>query len=77
MISWVESCAFLVFPEDSPALFKAGGEFDQIKWYPLEAEAINRVPTGQARFIRDSIPELVNAGHLDEAGAEKLLTSTG
>ena len=75
--AWVESRAFLVLPEDAPTLLRAAGEFDEIKWRPLDAETVNRLPSDQARFVRESVSRLVESGQLDENSAESLLTSTG
>jgi len=75
--AWVESRVFLLLPEHTPALLAPGGEFEEVRWRPLDAETINRVPAGQARFIRDCVPQLVEAGRLDTAAADRLLASTG
>ena len=75
--AWVESRAYLILPEVAPALLEAGGEFDEIKWWPLDAKTVNRIPSDQARFIRDSLPRLVEAGRMDQTAADTLLASTG
>lgn len=77
--AWVESRVSLIVVggDLGRSTFQPGGEFDEVKWWPLEAETINRVPSGQARFVRDSITRLVEAGDLDKAAAEDLLAATG
>ena len=77
--AWVESRVSLIVASSDlrRSTFRPGGEFDEVKWWPLEAETINRVPSGQARFVRESLTRLMEAGHLDKATAENLLTATG
>jgi len=75
--AWVESCAFLVLPEVAPVLLKPGGEFDEIKWWPLDEDTVNKIPSDQARFIRKSISYLVTAERLDQAAADAFIASTG
>jgi ADP-ribose pyrophosphatase len=75
--AWVESRAFLVLPAEAPSLLTSGGEFDETKWWPLDDETVNRVPAGQARFIRESVPRLIESGRMDQAAADRLLASTG
>jgi ADP-ribose pyrophosphatase len=75
--AWVETQAFLVLPEAVPTLLTPGVEFDEIKWRPLDAETVNRVPSDQARLIRESIPRLVESTLLDAAAGDQLLASTG
>jgi ADP-ribose pyrophosphatase len=75
--AWVESRAFLIVAQDVPPLLEAGGEFDEVKWWPLEAETVNRIPADQARIIRESIPFLEATGVVDAHVGEGLLASTG
>jgi ADP-ribose pyrophosphatase len=75
--AWVESQAFMVLPEDVPTLLSPGAEFDEIKWWPLDADTVNRLPSDQASFIRKGVARLVETGLLDEVGGEEFLASTG
>jgi len=75
--AWVESRACLVLPDEAPTLLSPGGEFDEIKWWPLDDDTVNRVSAGQARFIRESVSRLRESGRMDEAAANRLLASTG
>ncbi len=77
--AWVESRVSLIVVggDLGRSTFRPGGEFDEVKWWPLEAETINRVPSGQARFVRESITRLVEAGQMDKSTAESLLAATG
>lgn len=75
--AWVESRAYLVLPDEARTLLNPGGEFEEIKWWPLEAETVNRLPSDQARFLREGVSRLVEGGVLDEESGDKLLESTG
>ena len=75
--AWVESRAYLVLPDEAPTLLSPGGEFEEIKWWPLEAETLNRLPSDQARFLREGVSQLVQGGVMDAESGDKLLESTG
>jgi len=75
--AWVESRAILILPEEAPTLLRPGGEFEEIRWWPMAAEIVNRFPPDQARFLREGIPQLVQTGVLEEGVGERLLASTG
>ena len=76
--AWVESQAYLLFEDGGqyPDTFKPEGEFDEVKWWPLTAETVNRVPAGQAKFIRKALTKLKEKGQIEEALAEQLLAAT-
>ena len=76
--AWVESRSYLFSTEADavPGRFEAGGEFDEVKWWPLDAKTVNRVPSGQARSIRESLTKLMEMGRIDKSLAEKLLAAT-
>jgi ADP-ribose pyrophosphatase len=77
--AWVEGRGYLVQLEDvdSASAFEPGGEFDEVRWWPLEADTINRVSSRQLVFIRDAIQKLVDSGLMDAGAAEELLARTG
>ena len=78
--AWVEARATLFLldsEEDVPALFDAGGDWEQVAWWPLDAETINRMPTGQADIVRKTLQLLTEAGAIDEAAGRLLLAKTG
>ncbi len=54
-----------------------GEHFDEVRWWPLEADTVNRVPSGQARFIRESVTKLMESGQMEKSQAEHLLARTG
>jgi len=77
--AWVEGRGYLVQLEDadSASAFEPGGEFDEVRWWPLEADTINRVSSRQVVFIRNAIQKLVDSGLMDAGAAEELLARTG
>jgi ADP-ribose diphosphatase len=77
--AWVEVQAVLYFDSDGtlPEVAFPGGDFEEVKWWPLDATTVNRVPSSQASLLRDAIEWLRNAGRLDAAVAARLLERTG
>jgi ADP-ribose pyrophosphatase len=75
--AWVESQALLLVPKEAPTLLSAGGAFDEIRWRPLDAEFVNRLPADQAAFVREGMPAMVENGLLDQVAADRLLGATG
>jgi ADP-ribose pyrophosphatase YjhB (NUDIX family) len=77
--AWVETRALLFLDAEGqlPDLLVPGGDFEEIKWWPLDADTINRVPSGQAVFLRAAVRRLTETGRLQSAAAESLLASTG
>jgi ADP-ribose pyrophosphatase len=77
--AWVETQAFLFhgLADRTPGPLKAGGEFDELRWWPLEAETVNRVPSDQARSIRGAVTRLIDTGQLDRSEGDRLLERTG
>lgn len=51
--------------------------FDEVAWYPLETETINRLATGQAPLVRAAIALLEKSERLEPGRAESLLVATG
>ncbi len=77
--AWVESRAYVttVNAEQAPESFTPGGAFDDVKWWPLDATTANRVPAGQAIFLREGVKHLRANGLMDEATADAFLAKTG
>jgi ADP-ribose pyrophosphatase len=77
--AWVESRAYMLHLDASgaPISFEPGGDFDEIQWWPLDADTVNRVPSGQALFIRSTVEALVESGRLGAGVGEDLLARTG
>jgi ADP-ribose pyrophosphatase len=76
--AWVEShtLLFQTEAEVAPGTFEPGSEFDEIRWWPLNAETVNRIPTGQVRFVREGVTRLMDTGRVDKPTAERLLAAT-
>jgi hypothetical protein len=77
--AWVETRALLFFDAEGtlPDLLTPGAGFEEVKWQPLDAATINRVPSGQAVYLRAAVQSLGDSGRLASATAESLLASTG
>jgi ADP-ribose pyrophosphatase len=77
--AWVESRVYLLDAGNlgAPESFNPGGDFDEVKWWPLTAETVNKVPSGTAGFIREAVIALKNSKRIDAGAAESLLAQTG
>jgi len=77
--AWVEGRGYLAQVEDvdSASAFEPGGEFDEVRWWPLEADSVNRVSSRQVVFIREAIRKLAETGRMESGAADELLTRTG
>jgi ADP-ribose pyrophosphatase len=77
--AWVESRGFLFHGQADamPGTFDPGGEFDEVGWWPLDADTVNRLPSDQARLIRESVTRLIESERLDRSVGEELLERTG
>jgi len=77
--AWIESLAYLLFEGDGSATesFDPGGEFNEVRWWPLTPKTVNRVPSGTARIIRAAVNALKDSGRMQPAEAVSLLAKTG
>jgi ADP-ribose pyrophosphatase len=77
--AWVESRVYLMCAGDgaAPESFEPGGGFDEVRWYPLNANTINSVPSATARFIREAVSALKANDRMEAAAANSLLAKTG
>lgn len=91
--AWIESRAYLLYDTDGtfpdmgatswsrafrvPGAGSEPSQFDEVKWWPLDAETVNRVSSGPASFIRASVRALMESGRMERAVAERLLSKTG
>ncbi|MEO0649136.1 MAG: ATP-binding protein [Planctomycetota bacterium] len=77
--AWVEAQVFLAFARTDPAATspEPGGEFDNVRWWPLDPSTINRLDSTAAGFLRTAIRSLASDGRMDAASSEQLLTRTG
>jgi ADP-ribose pyrophosphatase len=77
--AWVEMRTFLFFMDfdAAPQRFEPGSDFEEVRWMPLDAETVNRIPSNEARLIRRSIKHLQQTAAIDDAMATQLLAATG
>lgn len=77
--AWVEIRAELVHLdfERAASSFVPGGQFEDVRWCRLDSETINRLPAGQAAYVREAVKLLARSGALDESRAKRLLEKTG
>jgi ADP-ribose pyrophosphatase len=77
--AWVEMRTFLFFMDfdAAPQRFEPGSDFEEVRWMPLDAETVNRIPSNEARLIRRSIKHLQQTSAIDDAMATRLLAATG
>jgi ADP-ribose pyrophosphatase len=77
--AWVEVHAFLSLSDFSsaPHDFQPGGDFEEIRWMPVEAKTINRMPSAEAQFIREAVRLIERDNVISEAAANRVLTRTG
>jgi ADP-ribose pyrophosphatase len=61
----------------APESFDPGGDFDEVRWWPLTAETVNKVPSGTAGFIREAVTALKVSNRIDADAADALLAKTG
>jgi ADP-ribose pyrophosphatase len=77
--AWVEIRASLLHhtADTAPGSFRPGGEFEEVQWQPLDADTVNRMPSGEARFVREAVKRLRDTSAIDADQARSLLASTG
>jgi hypothetical protein len=77
--AWVEiraeslHCAF----DEAETSFRPGGQFEEVRWYPLIPKTVNRIPPGQAEYVRKAVGVLAKSGKVEESQANDLLEKTG
>jgi ADP-ribose pyrophosphatase YjhB (NUDIX family) len=77
--AWVESRAYIVMADagEAPDLFTPAGYFEDVGWWPLDAETVNRMPSAQASMIQAALEGLKDAGQLNYELSEQLLGKKG
>jgi ADP-ribose pyrophosphatase len=77
--AWVEMQARLFHRDDgcTPLQLRAGGNFDDVEWWPLNARAINGLPPSQALLVREAVKRLQATDSIERAQALALLVKTG
>jgi ADP-ribose pyrophosphatase len=77
--AWVEIQAFLSVIEfsDAPREFRPGGNFDTVRWMPIDEQTINRMSSAEARIVRQAIKRGEQDQRISEATAGQVLARTG
>jgi ADP-ribose pyrophosphatase len=77
--AWVEvhGCLLVLDAHQVPDLLLATDRYEELKWWSLGPDTINRLPSTTAAVARASIQQLVQLGHLAPEEADGLLARTG
>jgi ADP-ribose pyrophosphatase YjhB (NUDIX family) len=77
--AWVEIQAFLSVVEfaDAPREFRPGGDFETVRWMPIDVQTINRMPSAEARIVRQAIKRLEQEQRISETTAGHMLARMG
>jgi hypothetical protein len=63
---------------ESPSFqIRPGGSFDDVDWWPLDAEIVNNLPANQAFLVREAVKRLQETGGMEKSYAKALLAKTG
>ncbi|MHC4079779.1 MAG: NUDIX domain-containing protein [Planctomycetota bacterium] len=77
--AWVEIRAGLAVVEfdDAPREFVPGGDFETVRWMPVDADTVNRMPSAEARFVQQALRHLQQDGTIGDAMAQQVLSRSG
>ena len=77
--AWIEIQArlFHLGNGSGPSRFHPGNGFEEVKWWHLDARTVNRLPSNQARLVREAVNRLRATDCIDKALAVSLLAKTG
>jgi ADP-ribose pyrophosphatase len=77
--AWVEIRAGLAVVEfdDAPREFVPGGDFETVRWMPVDADTVNRMPSAEARFVQQALRHLQQDGTIGDATAQQVLSRSG
>ena len=77
--AWIEIQAqmFNLGGDSGHLRFRPGHGFEEIEWYRLDARTINRLPSNQARLVREAVTKLRETESIEKALAVSLLANTG
>jgi len=63
--------------DEAPDLFEAPDHFQEVGWWPLSADAVNRMPSAQAAMIRSALERMRESHRVDQDLADRLLATIG
>ncbi len=77
--AWIEIQAHLFqVDEDFGSIrFRPGHNVEEVEWWRLDAKAVNRLPSNQARLVREAVTRLRETESIEKALAVSLLARTG
>ena len=77
--AWIEIQArlFHLGDEFGPSRFRPGSDFEALEWRRLDARAVNRLASNQARLVREAVKRLRDTERIDKQLAVSLLAKTG
>ncbi len=77
--AWIEIQTRLFHLGDGSGAFRfrPGNDFEEIEWRRLDARTVNRLPSNQARLVREAVKRLRESGSIDKELAVSLLAKTG
>jgi ADP-ribose pyrophosphatase YjhB (NUDIX family) len=77
--AWIEIQAqmFNLGNDSGQVRFRPGHGFEEIEWYRLDARTINRLPSNQARLVREAVTKLRETDSIEKALVASLLANTG
>ncbi|MFT7518323.1 MAG: ADP-ribose pyrophosphatase [Kiritimatiellia bacterium] len=76
--AWVQTMGMLLFDagHELPDI-RPTGDFEELKWWPLDYQTTNRVPPSHAAVVRHAIARLRDTGRMTADDAEHFLNRTG
>ncbi|MHC5048585.1 MAG: NUDIX domain-containing protein, partial [Planctomycetota bacterium] len=77
--AWVEIRSFfaVVDFEDAPREFRPGGDFEAVRWMPVDSATINQMPSAEGRFVQQAIRHLEQDGRISDSMASQVLARSG
>jgi ADP-ribose pyrophosphatase YjhB (NUDIX family) len=76
--AWVVACAFHVECDREMVSARSdSGTFEEIHWWPLSADTINQIPTGQSDFVRMAVEKMGEVDRISPESVEEILSRTG
>jgi ADP-ribose pyrophosphatase len=64
-------------PTTFPTTFRPGVDFEEIEWWPVNPETVNRLPPSQSQLVREAVRHLMERAAVERDWALGLLAKTG
>jgi ADP-ribose pyrophosphatase len=77
--AWIEleTRLYHLDAESQPTTFRPGVDFEEIEWWPVNPETVNRLPPSQSQLVREAVRHLMERGAVERDWALGLLAKTG